>query len=173
MELENILEDERDNLLFHASRLPFSESYLLNDTRIDEFIFNIKARFPESIIEAKKIMIERERILEGAQQEANDIITKANADAKNLMEYAKRDAETMLEHAKEKHARLIDEHNIMLHAQERANEIIAQAKVESEKYAEQVNAYADSIFNYMNGTITQLSESIKSNQAKLEQALRR
>ncbi|MEI6287079.1 MAG: hypothetical protein WCP79_11300 [Bacillota bacterium] len=173
MELEQILEDERDNLLARASRLWFGDSYILNDTRIDEFIYNIKANFPESIREAQKIMAERQRILEDAQQEAADAINKANADAKNLMEYAKRDAETMLEHAKEKHARLIDEHSIMIHAQERANEIVAQSKIEAEKFAEQVNGYADSIFNYLNGSISHLSESIKSNQAQLEQALRR
>ena len=63
MELEAILEDERDILLSHASRLPFFDSYILNDGRIDEFIFSIREKFPESIREAKKIITERQRIV--------------------------------------------------------------------------------------------------------------
>lgn len=105
MNIEHILE-EMEGLLLDASRVPFTNKRLIEEDDLGRLIDELREVLPGELMEANRIISERQRILEDAQKEAQAIIDQA----KNYIN------------------KLTDENAITRQAQEQAGEIVQQAQ---------------------------------------------
>ena len=97
--------------LFNESRpFPFTHLIIVDEDRMLDLIDQMRVSIPEEIKKSQQVLVQRDRILAQAQEEANRTI--------NL--------------AREKSEELLNQDPTVQAAQDRANQILAKAKEEAE-----------------------------------------
>ncbi|MBP2642193.1 MAG: hypothetical protein H6Q67_80 [Firmicutes bacterium] len=144
MTIEEILE-EMENLLVDSGRVPFTHRRLVDQDELCRLIDEIHDNMPGEIMEAHRIIAERQRIIDEAQEQAKNIIDQA----KSYMN------------------KLTDENAITRQAQEQAEEIIQQARKKSKELQNDSVAYADEVFSYIEGNLTQALDVVRQGHGKL------
>ena len=76
MEIFTLLETLED-ILERSKTLPFTEKAVIDKEEFFEIIKEIRLKLPEELKQAKWVKEERERILEQANKEANDVVKEA------------------------------------------------------------------------------------------------
>ncbi|MDL2280949.1 ATPase [Selenomonadales bacterium OttesenSCG-928-I06] len=137
MSIEKLL-DDMENMLLDSTRVPLTNKRVIEEDEIAEFIDEIREILPKEIFEARKIVAERNKILEDAQKESQNII----------------------EQAKSYVAKLTDEHAIAKHAEEQAKIIINEANISAEELKLNSVTYAKDVFDYLSGSVERTLESI-------------
>ena len=137
MSIEKLL-DDMENMLLDSTRVPLTNKRVIEEDEIAEFIDEIREILPKEIFEARKIVAERNKILEDAQKESQNII----------------------EQAKSYVAKLTDEHTIAKHAEEQAKIIINEANISAEELKLNSVTYAKDVFDYLSGSVERTLESI-------------
>ena len=112
-----------DEELTKASNVPLTGKRLVDAEKCKDIIRELRINLPEDLTEAEGIIIERERILDEAQHEAQSILD---------------DAEAQFE-------RRLEEHEVTRAANKRAQEIIGNAKSEAADIQDEVLDYADRV----------------------------
>lgn len=115
--------DELEDIVDKGASLPFSGRCMLERDELIDIIQELKLKLPDDLKQAKWIKAERQRILQEAQAEADEIIKAAN----------------------EKGISMINEHEITQQAIEQANQIIGKANAEAEEIKESALNYADNL----------------------------
>jgi cell division septum initiation protein DivIVA len=106
--------------LFNESRsIPFTHSVIVDEDRMLDIIDQMRVSIPEEIKKAQQVMIQRERYLAQAQEEASRITSLA----------------------REKGEQLVQSDPVVQSAQSRADQIIAQAREEAELAKDEVDQY--------------------------------
>ena len=126
MSIEKLL-DEMENMLVEAARVPFTNKRVVEEDDLARFLDELREKMPKEVDEAKRIIAERQRILEEAQQEAQSIIEQAKA-------YV---------------IKLTDENLINKQAQEQAGELVAQARKTAKDLQLDAVSYADEVFKHV------------------------
>jgi cell division septum initiation protein DivIVA len=130
MSLEKILE-EMENLLLDAPRVPLTNKRVVEEDDLARLIDELREEFPGEIMEATRIMQERQHILEDAQKQAQNIVDQAKG-------YI---------------TKLTDENIITQHAQEQANEIVLQARKAARDLQNESYNYAEDVFKYLEANL--------------------
>ena len=147
MSIERLLED-MENMLVDATRVPLTNKLVLEEDEIAQFIDELREMLPKEIFESRRIVSERQRILEEAQTEAQNII----------------------DNAKKFVGKLTDEHIIARQAEEQANFLVAEArKTAQELRGDSIN-YASDVFNHLVMNIERTLDTVKSAQRELQQS---
>jgi cell division septum initiation protein DivIVA len=146
MTIETILE-ELENLLLDAPRVPFTNKRMIEEDDLARLLDDLREVLPTEVIEANRLIHDRQRILEEAQKEAQNIIDQG----KNYV------------------CKLTDENIITKQAQEQANEMLAQAKKEAGVLHGEANAYADNVFRHLESNLEKTLEIIRQGHASLNQ----
>ncbi|MCD8120172.1 MAG: vacuolar family H+-ATPase subunit H [Lachnospiraceae bacterium] len=116
----NELEEYIENCKF----VPMSSSRIMvNKDEIDELISNLRANVPEEIKKYKKIINNKDTIINSANEKANDMIREATA------------------HINE----LVSEHEIMQQAYARASEVVESANQQAGEILDQATVEANQI----------------------------
>lgn len=115
--------DELEEIIDKGASVPFSGRCILERDELMDVLQELKLKLPDDLKQAKWIKEERQRILQEAQSEADDIIKAAN----------------------EKGISMINEHEITQQAMEQARQIIEKAKAEASAIQESSYNYADSL----------------------------
>jgi vacuolar-type H+-ATPase subunit H len=147
MTVEEIL-DEMEGLLLDASRVPFTNKRVIDEDDLGRLIDELREVLPGEIMEANRIISERQRILEDAQKEAQGIVDQG----------------------KDYIHRLADENAITRQAQEQANEILQQAQRESRELRSDSLTYADDVFSYLEESLVKALEVVRQSHGKLRQS---
>ncbi len=147
MTVEEILE-EMENLLLEASRLPFTNKRVIDEDDLGRLIDELREVLPGELMEANRIITERQNIIEAAQKEAQGIVDQG----KNYI------------------TRLTDENAIVRQAQEQASEIIQQAQREARDLRTDAVIYADDVFSYLEDNFAKALEVVRQGHNKLQQA---
>ena len=172
MKGQEILE-EMENILLESNRLPFTNTRVVEEDELARLIDELRDAMPSQLVEAGRIVSDRQRILEEAQQKSDEIVQQAKA----------------------YHSKLTDENLITRQAQEQAGEIVSQARKDSEQMirdAEQkaaeimemaqknarelaMNAmdYAEQVFNYMEGNLSESLDTVRRGHDELKQQFRK
>jgi vacuolar-type H+-ATPase subunit H len=147
MTVEEIL-DEMENLLLEAARVPFTNKRVIDEDDMCRLIDELREVLPGELMEANRIVSERQRILEEAQKEAQSIVDQG----KNYIH------------------RLTDENAISRQAQDQADELLQQAQREARDLRADSIAYADDVFSYIEENLVKTLEVVRQGHSKLHQA---
>lgn len=147
MTVEEIME-EMENLLLEAARVPFTNKRVIDEDDLGRLIDELREVLPGELMEANRVINERQRILEDAQKEAQGIVDQG----KNYIH------------------RLTDESAISRQAQDQANDLLQQAQKEARDLRTDSVAYADDVFSYIEENLVKALEVVRQGHGKLHQA---
>ena len=139
MEIFTLLETLED-LLERSKTVPFTDKSVVSKNEILDIIKEIRLKLPDELKQAKWIKEERERIIQEAQKDADDIV---------------KEAENRI-------ISMIDEHEITKQANEKKKEIIATANDMYREYENNANTYVDGVLKDVEETMIKLCEVINS-----------
>ena len=128
--LESIL-NELDEVLEGAVTLPLTSKCMVDAERIRELIDDIRLNIPSEIKQARAVVADRNEILSGAKQEAEDLIRRAEERAKALV-----DNDSIVRQANAKGMAMLSE------ASQKASDMVAQATARSNELTAQSTAKA-------------------------------
>lgn len=138
--------DELQELIENSSAVPFSKKIMIDKDVIDELINEIKLKTPDELKQARWVKDERQRILQDAQKEANDLIKEAE----------------------DKIIGMIDEHEITKKAYEQRTEIIDAAEKYRRDLITATRQHADSILEELEKVLKDNLDMIRSNRKELQ-----
>ena len=141
MSIENLMDDLED--IMEASwRLPMSGGKTVIDAgEIKRILEDIRLQLPKEILQARKIIEDRTKIIEDAKHEAQNIIKVSE----------------------EKIRAMIEKSEIVKNAQTSANNIISEATKQSKEMKLSANKYAQDVMK-------QLDEVVTSNLTEIRKA---
>ena len=145
MEIFTLLETLED-ILERSKTLPFTEKALIDKEEFFEIIKEIRLKLPEELKQAKWVKEERERILEQANKEANDVV---------------KEAENRI-------ISMIDEHEITKKAYEQKAEIIEAANEMSREISNGTKEYADNVLQGIEVALEDALKIIQNNRKELK-----
>lgn len=134
--------DELEEVIAQGANVPFSGRCILERDELMDIVQDLKLKLPDDLKQAKWIKEDRQRILNEAQTEADDIIKAAN----------------------EKGISMINEHEITQQAMEQARQIIDKAKAEAKEII-------DSSYNYADRLLETVEKVSVSSMKELEQCI--
>lgn len=120
-ELEDVMED--------ATSIPLSKKVAVDPDEVFEIIGEIRKSLPEEIRQAKWVNDERDRIL----QEANDQAEQVTAQAAQKMNDSDKEMQQRFQE-------LVNDHRITLEAQKRGEQMLADAEKQSRQIRQSVFA---------------------------------
>lgn len=100
--------DELENLVEEGRRVPFSNRIMVEEDRFRDLVETLRETVPKEIMQAQRVVKERERIIDEAQAEALKIIEGA----KNRVEY------------------FLSNEGLMNEARQRSEEILREAEAD-------------------------------------------
>ena len=145
MEIFTLLENLED-ILERSKTLPFTEKAVIDKEEFFEIIKEIRLKLPEELKQAKWVKEERERILEQANKEANDVV---------------KEAENRI-------ISMIDEHEITKKAYEQKAEIIEAANEMSREISNGTKEYADNVLQGIEVALEDALKIIQNNRKELK-----
>lgn len=148
MEIFTLLETLED-ILEKSKSIPFTEKSIIEKNQFLDIIKEIRLRLPDELKQAKWIKEERERIINEAQKDADEIL---------------KEAETRI-------ISMIDEHEITKKAYDKKAEIIADANDMYREITQGTNTYVDGILSNIENNITELEKSLNVVEKSVKQAL--
>ncbi len=122
MKVDELLEDLTD-LLEDAKELPVVNKVMIDKTQISDIIDEIKANLPAETRQAKRVVSERNKILEEARKQAETLISAANKQRTDMLESSE----------------------IVKQARQEAQRIILEAQTTSKKIKNATNNYVDTV----------------------------
>lgn len=134
--------DELEDIIAKGASVPFSGRCILERDELMDVLQELRLKLPDDLKQAKWIKEERQRILQEAHTEAEDIIKAAN----------------------EKGISMINEHEITQQAVEQARQII-------EKANDEANAIQTSAYNYADSLLETVEKVSVSSMKELEQCI--
>jgi len=146
MAIDEIL-DEMENLLLDAARVPFTNKRVIEEDDLVRLLDELRESLPQEIKEAARLVNERQRILDDAQKEAQNIV----------------------EQAKVYVAKLTDDNVISKQAQEQANEMILHARQAARELHNDSVAYAEDVFKHLESNLQKALEVVQQGRSSLHQ----
>ncbi|MGA9113012.1 MAG: hypothetical protein WB802_04340, partial [Candidatus Dormiibacterota bacterium] len=76
--------DALEALLTEARRVPFSGSVMVNDGDLIQLIDRIRLSLPADVVQAQRLLDQRERVLSDTEERAGDLAARAETAARQL-----------------------------------------------------------------------------------------
>lgn len=145
MDILNLLERIED-IIEESSKFPLSNKVMIDKEEVLEVINEIRLKLPDEINRASWVAKERQRILNEAQSEADDIIEKVNKQQQYL----------------------IEESEITKQAQKLANSLIQEAEHKATEMKISAYNYSDEILSKLQDKIREINNIIEANREDLK-----
>ena len=148
MEIFTLLETLED-ILEKSRTLPFTDKSIVEKEQFLDIIKEIRLKLPDELKQAKWIKEERERIINEAQKDADDIV---------------KEAENRI-------ISMIDEHEITRKAYDKKTEIIADANEMYREITQGTNTYVDGILANIENNMLELGKTLSGVEMSIQNAL--
>lgn len=145
MDILNLLERIED-IIEEASKFPLSNKVMIDKEEILEVINEIRLKLPDEINRASWVAKERQRILNEAQTEADELIEKV----------------------KEQQKYLVEENEITRQAQKYADKLIQEAERKANDMKMGAYDYSDEILSKLQEKIREINGIIEQNREVLK-----
>ncbi|WP_019228496.1 hypothetical protein [Sedimentibacter sp. B4] len=145
MDILNLLERIED-IIEEASKFPLSNKVMIDKDEILEVINEIRLKLPDEINRASWVAKERQRILNEAQSEADELIEKVQDQQRYL----------------------IEDNEITKQAQKHANQIIQEAERKANEMKFGAYSYSDEILSKLQEKIGEINRIIEQNREVLK-----
>ena len=145
MEIFTLLEN-LEEIIENSKKMPFTNKIIVEQEEILDVIKEIRLKLPEDLKQAKWVREERERILEEAKKEADDVV---------------KEAENRI-------ISMIDEHEITKKAYEQKNQIMEAANENSRQSTQGAKEYADNILADLEKRLEKVLKEISLDRKELK-----
>jgi cell division septum initiation protein DivIVA len=145
MDILNLLERIED-IIEEASKFPLSNKVMIDKDEILEVINEVRLKLPDEINRASWVAKERQRILNEAQSEADELIEKV----------------------KEQQKYLVEDNEITRQAQKFADQIIQEAERKASDMKMGAYSYSDEILSKLQEKIREINNIIEQNREVLK-----
>ena len=145
MDILNLLERIED-IIEEASKFPLSNKVMIDKEEILEVINEVRLKLPDEINRASWVAKERQRILNEAQSEADELIEKV----------------------KEQQKYLIEDNEITRQAQKYATQIVQEAERTASEMKMGAYSYSDEILSKLQEKIREINGIIEQNREVLK-----
>ena len=145
MEIFTLLES-LEEILESGSKVPFSSKVMVDIDELRDILEDIRLKLPDELKQAKWVKEERQRILEEAQKEADDVV---------------KEAENRI-------IAMIDEHEITKKAYEQKAQIIETANEMSREISQGTKEYADNVLGSIQTALEDALKVIQNNRKELK-----
>ncbi len=145
MDILNLLERIED-IIEEASKFPLSNKVMIDKEEILEVINEIRLKLPDEINRASWVAKERQRILNEAQSEADELIEKV----------------------KEQQKYLVEENEITRQAQKYADQLVQEAERKASDMKMGAYSYSDEILSKLQDKIRDINAIIEQNREVLK-----
>lgn len=145
MDILNLLERIED-IIEDASKFPLSSKVMIDKEEVLEVINEIRLKLPDEINRASWVAKERQRILNEAQSEADELIGKVTEQQKAL----------------------IEENEITRQAKKYANQLIQAAEQKANEMKAGAYDYSDEILSKLQEKIREINNIIEDNREVLK-----
>lgn len=145
--IEELL-DEIECILLESARVPFTNKRMVEEDELARVLDELREVLPGEILEASRIVKERQHILDDAQKEAQNIVDQA----KNYI------------------LKLTDENLITKQAQEQAGEMLEQARKAGRELQADAFGYAEEVFRHIEGNLENALEVVRKGHTDLQQS---
>jgi F0F1-type ATP synthase membrane subunit b/b' len=145
MKVEEILSD-MEAVILESPRVPFTNKRIIEEDDLASVMDDLRDAMPSELADAKRIISDRQRLLDDAQREAQNIIDQAKA-------YV---------------VKLTDENMITRQAQEQANELVQQARTAAEELRNGSIRYADEVFKHLEASLSCLTDAVQQSHQSLK-----
>ncbi len=148
MNVDELL-DLMEETLEEGTAMPFSAGKRVVDVdKMRDIIDDVRANLPDEMRQSKKIVDDRERIIQEARQEAEGIIKQAEERAKAL----------------------VSEQEIVKRAQKRAVEILTTTQTHAREISKSATTYCETILKNSEETLARSIADIKNTRMNLRSA---
>ena len=148
MNVDELL-DLMEETLEEGTAMPFSAGKRVVDVdKMRDIIDEVRANLPDEMRQSKKIVDDRERIIQEARQEAEGIIKQAEERAKAL----------------------VSEQEIVKRAQKRAVEILTTTQTHAREISKSATTYCETILKNSEETLARSIADIKNTRMNLRSA---
>lgn len=148
MNVDELL-DLMEETLEEGTAMPFSAGKRVVDVdKMRDIIDDVRANLPDEMRQSKKIVDDRERIIQEAHQEADSIIKQAEERAKAL----------------------VSEQEIVKRAQKRAVEILTTTQTHAREISKSATTYCETILKNSEETLARSIADIKNTRMNLRNA---
>lgn len=148
--------DRIEDLVEESSSLPFSKKVMVDSEALFFILKEMRESIPEEIKQAEWIQEEKDRILNDASKDANQILEQANNESYRI----KADAEARYE-------KMINESDVVVAAESKANEILLKAEQNAKTIRIQTNTYVDDILSKTQEKLRDLITVLDTNRSEL------
>ena len=145
MEIFTLLEN-LEELLETGAKVPFSSKVMVDADEVKEVLEEIRLKLPDELKQAKWVKEERQRIIQDANKEAEEIV---------------REAETKI-------ISMIDDHEITRQAMAQKEEIIESANKVSKEISMGTREYADALLERLEEILNETLTVIHNNRKELK-----
>ncbi|MCY0881600.1 MAG: ATPase [Firmicutes bacterium] len=128
-----------------AKKLPWSSKVLVDGSELLTLIHQLQRVLPEEVRQAQWILDERERILNDARQQANE----------------------MMQNTEHQAAALADQSEIVQLARKKSDEAIEQARAMAKEIHVGAKDYADEVLSRLLGTLQNMTRTLEKDRAEL------
>ena len=148
MNVDELL-DLMEETLEEGAAMPFSAGKRVVDVdKMRDIIDDVRANLPDEMRQSKKIVDDRERIIQEARQEADNIIKQAEERAKAL----------------------VSDQEIVKRAQKRAVEILTTTQTHAREISKSATTYCETILKNSEETLARSIADIKNTRMNLRNA---
>ncbi len=144
MELE-ILLNRLEALVADSPRLPLTGKVLVDAQEILSLVRDLRLTLPDDVREARRLLDERQLIMEEAREEAAAALSRAENQAD----------------------RLVDESTVLLEAQEKAENLVAESERVAREIRLRAREYADETLERLQGQLERMLETLTHNREDL------
>jgi len=138
--------DEMENIIDSGSRVPLIGKVLIDADTLFEYMDKIRATLPDELRQAKFVNLEKEKVLQEAQRQADRIMEEANKQAQ----------------------RLVAEDVLSKQAAQQAEELLAQAQKTSAEIKQGSKNYANDILHQLENNLEKALYTIKKGREELQ-----
>ena len=148
MNVDELL-DLMEETLEEGTAMPFSAGKRVVDVdKMRDIIDDVRANLPDEMRQSKKIVDDRERIIQEARQEADNIIKQAEERAKAL----------------------VSDQEVVKRAQKRAVEILTTTQTHAREISKSATTYCETILKNSEETLARSIADIKNTRMNLRNA---
>jgi cell division septum initiation protein DivIVA len=148
MEILDVLE-EFEKIIEESARIPMTNRAIINEEILYDFVDKFRSMLPASVREAERVLREKDRILEDAEQERGSI----------------------LDSAKTKLERITGESEIVKMAITQGESIIDEAKANARKLTTGAYGYADDVMNALQLELEKILQTVRSGRDEIRSVL--
>jgi vacuolar-type H+-ATPase subunit H len=131
----------------------------------------IRASLPEQVKSADKLTKESERIIAGAQQDAQANMDRALKDVEKIVADARVDAARIVEQATIQQARMVDESEVLRLSQAQSKELLDRAQDELRALKRGADQYAVDVLDELEQAVSRVMNTIQNGKERLDRKL--